>query len=68
MVELILNEKPVSVADGTSVAAALIAHAADFAPLCGMGVCMACRVAIDGRPHQLACQTLCRQGMRVCST
>jgi succinate dehydrogenase/fumarate reductase-like Fe-S protein len=30
-----------------------------------MGVCMGCRVTIDGRPHQLACQTLVRDGMEV---
>ncbi len=34
-------------------------------PLCAMGVCMGCRVTIDGRPHQLACQTLVRPGMEV---
>ena len=33
-------------------------------PLCAMGVCMGCRT-IDGRPHQLACQTLVRDGMEV---
>jgi predicted molibdopterin-dependent oxidoreductase YjgC len=30
--------------------------------LCGMGVCQECRVTIDGCAHQLACQTLCRDG------
>lgn len=34
-------------------------------PLCGMGVCQECRVTIDGRAHQLACQTLCASGMQV---
>jgi sarcosine oxidase subunit alpha len=34
-------------------------------PLCGMGICFECRVAIDGRPHRLGCQTLCEQGMEV---
>ena len=32
---------------------------------CGMGVCQECRVSIDGREHQLACQTLCAPGMEV---
>ena len=32
------------------------------APFCGMGVCQECRVTIDGGPHALACQTLCREG------
>ncbi|MBB3118296.1 2Fe-2S iron-sulfur cluster-binding protein [Pseudoduganella violacea] len=35
------------------------------APLCGMGICHECRVSIDGRDHQLACQTLCTEGMRI---
>jgi predicted molibdopterin-dependent oxidoreductase YjgC len=34
-------------------------------PLCGMGVCQECRVTIDGRAHQLACQTPCAPGMRI---
>ncbi|MDO8178136.1 MAG: (2Fe-2S)-binding protein [Undibacterium sp.] len=35
------------------------------APLCGMGICMECRVTIDGQAHQLACQTLCLDGMQI---
>jgi predicted molibdopterin-dependent oxidoreductase YjgC len=34
-------------------------------PLCGMGVCQECRVTIDGRAHQLACQSPCVPGMRI---
>jgi D-hydroxyproline dehydrogenase subunit gamma len=34
-------------------------------PVCGMGICQECRVTIDGRPHQLSCQTLCEPGMEV---
>jgi predicted molibdopterin-dependent oxidoreductase YjgC len=34
-------------------------------PVCGMGVCQECRVSIDGRAHQLSCQTLCQPGMVV---
>ena len=34
------------------------------APFCGMGICHECRVTIDGR-RQLACQTVCRDGMRI---
>lgn len=36
------------------------------APLCGMGVCQECRVLIDGQ-LRLACQTLCRSAMAVCT-
>jgi len=34
-------------------------------PLCGMGICFECRVAIDGHLHQRSCQTICRPGMQI---
>jgi predicted molibdopterin-dependent oxidoreductase YjgC len=34
-------------------------------PLCGMGICFECRVAIDGNPHVRSCQVLCEQGMEI---
>lgn len=63
------------VPEGATVAAALLA-AGRFAfrrspggeprgPLCGMGVCFECRVTIDGRAHERACQLLCRDHMQV---
>jgi predicted molibdopterin-dependent oxidoreductase YjgC len=33
--------------------------------VCGMGQCQECRVTIDGLPHRLACQTVCRDGMQI---
>ena len=39
----------------------------DRAPLCGMGICMECRVAINGQIHCCSCQTLCQEGMEVCT-
>jgi ferredoxin len=49
-----------------SVAAAMLnAGIASCAAVCGMGVCMQCRVTVDGVPHVRACQTLCRDGMEV---
>ncbi|NIA00377.1 2Fe-2S iron-sulfur cluster-binding protein [Massilia sp. CCM 8734] len=68
-----VDGRPVAVAAGVSVVAALVlANAlctrrsvsgeARFA-LCGMGYCQECRVTIDGRAHRLACQTACRAGM-----
>jgi len=36
-------------------------------PLCGMGICFECRVAIDGVPHVRSCQVLCQQGMEIAS-
>lgn len=32
---------------------------------CGMGYCQECRVTIDGRPHQLACQRACHADMQI---
>lgn len=74
-VTLSIDARAVSVTAGVSVAAAIAiagsavtrrsVGGAARAPLCGMGVCQECRVTIDGRPHQLSCQTLCADGMRV---
>ncbi|MQA21297.1 MULTISPECIES: 2Fe-2S iron-sulfur cluster-binding protein [Telluria group] len=74
-VVLNINGHDIRVAQGVSVAAAIAmagsavtrraVGGAARAPLCGMGVCQECRVTIDGRMHQLSCQTLCADGMRV---
>lgn len=60
------NGQEIQATEQTTVAAAILGAGARISgPLCAMGVCMGCRVTIDGRPHQLACQTLCRDGMEV---
>jgi predicted molibdopterin-dependent oxidoreductase YjgC len=70
-----IDGRAVTVAAHMNVAAALVQAdvlctrraldgAARFA-LCGMGVCQECRVTIDGQAHRLACQVLCRDGMRI---
>lgn len=74
MLELSIDGQPLRVAQGTTVAAALMASGDQCsrtsvsgqrrAPLCGMGTCQECRVTIDGL-RRLACQTLCRDGMHV---
>jgi succinate dehydrogenase/fumarate reductase-like Fe-S protein len=74
-VSITIDGETFSVAPFTTVAAALALHGALAtrrsvtgewrAPLCGMGVCQECRVSIDGRPHALACQTLCRDGLAI---
>ncbi|MGO8699635.1 MAG: 2Fe-2S iron-sulfur cluster-binding protein [Limisphaerales bacterium] len=74
-IQITVNNKPVSVGAGTIVAAALAqAGHARFrssvrgearGPLCGMGVCMECRVTINGQANCRSCQTLCEQGMEV---
>lgn len=74
MPDLHLDGRPLSVAPGTTVAAALAlggdgsartsVSGQRRAPLCGMGTCQECRVTVDGL-RRLACQTLCRDGMQV---
>ena len=73
--EIMVNGKRVAVVCGANVAAAVaIAQETCFrrsvsgeprGPLCGMGVCLECRVTIDGVAHCRSCQIECRQGMQV---
>jgi len=70
-----VNGQPVTVPPGTVVAAAVaLAGETRFrrspqgtprGPLCGMGVCMECRVTINGRTQCRSCQTLCEAGMEI---
>jgi len=70
-----LNGKPIRVPAGVSVAAAILTagemrfrtsvSGEPRAPLCGMGICFECRVAIDGEAHARSCQILVREGMKV---
>lgn len=74
-VQLRVNGRPVVVPEGTIVAAALaLAGETRFrrsvlggarGPLCGMGICMECRVTINGQTQCRSCQTLCESGMEV---
>ncbi len=73
-VALTVNGVPLTVAPGTTVAAAVCiagAHARTSVsgeprgPLCGMGICFECRVTVDGTPHRRGCQVLCAPGMDV---
>jgi D-hydroxyproline dehydrogenase subunit gamma len=75
MVDLSVNGRHVRVLAGTTVAAAiLISGETSFrrsvsgeprGPLCGMGICFECRVAIDTLVHCRSCQIVCRDGMIV---
>ena len=70
-----INGIPVTVAPGTVVAAALAqagitrfrrsANGEARGPVCGMGICMECRVTISGRAQSRSCTTLCAEGMEV---
>ena len=74
-VQMTINGKPHSVAEGTSVAAAVLNAGIQIfrrsvtgeprAPLCGMGICFECRLTINGRTHQKSCQILVAEGMEV---
>jgi len=74
-IQLRVNGKTVSVTAGTVVAAAVaLAGLTRFrrsvrgearGPLCGMGICMECRVTINGQTHARSCQTVCEEAMEV---
>jgi D-hydroxyproline dehydrogenase subunit gamma len=74
-IELSVNGRKVVVPMGTIVAAAIaLADETRFrrsvlasprGPLCGMGICMECRVTINGLPQCRSCLTLCEPGMGV---
>lgn len=75
IISIAINDQLIHVSDGISVAAAIALGGNPVtrtsvtgqprAPVCGMGICMECGVTIDGQAHQLACQTLCLDGMRI---
>ena len=70
-----VNGAAVTVPGGSTVAAAVFASGvARFrrsvtggprGPLCGMGICLECRVTINGRAYAKSCQILCGDGMDV---
>lgn len=69
-----INGRDVTVASGTTVAAAMALAGLNAtrtsvsgeprAAVCGMGICQECRAQVNGR-IRLACQTLCAPGMLV---
>ena len=74
MIPLTVNGQPLTVPPGTTVAAAVMRVQPAFrrsvtgesrGPLCGMGICMECRVTLNGHPHERSCQLLCAAGMEI---
>lgn len=75
LVTLKVNEAPVSLPAGSTVAAAVLRAGVNSfrrsvtgearGPLCGMGICFECRVTVNGVAHVRSCQTLCENGMDV---
>ena len=73
-ITLTINGNAVFVAEGTSVAAALLqagvaAHESVSGeprnPLCAMGVCMECCATVNDIKHVRTCQLIAQPGMRV---
>jgi sarcosine oxidase subunit alpha len=74
-VRIRVDGQPLEVAAGTSLLAALwnagvrvvrtSVAGEPRGPLCGMGVCMECRVTVDGRPQRRACLETVREGLEV---
>lgn len=69
-----VNGKRLLVVEGTTVAAAALmagepcrtsVRGEPRAPLCGIGICMECRMTVDGVAHRRSCQVLCAAGMEV---
>lgn len=75
LLQLTINGVVVRVPRGSTVAVAVLLAGSSVlrrsvsgelrGPLCGMGICFECRLAIDGRQHVRSCQLLCREGMEV---
>ena len=74
-VTLVVNGVSVEMPAGSMVSAAILklgttafrrsATGEPRGPLCGMGICIECRVTIDGEAHFRSCQTDCKDGMDV---
>jgi len=75
-VEIFLNGQALQVAQGISVAAAVLSNnqrstrttpvsGSPRAPFCMMGVCYDCLMVIDGKANQRACATTVEEGMNI---
>lgn len=75
LIQLRINGRPVTVPSETVVAVAVeksgitqfrkSVSGQPRGPLCGMGICMECRVTVNGRAYTRSCQLLCADGMEV---
>ena len=74
-IRLRVDGREVKVKAGTTVAVAILQSGEKVfrascsgqprGPLCGMGICYECRVAVDGMRHVRSCMVLCRPDMEV---
>jgi len=75
LITVTIDKKRITVDNGTTVAAAILAlgnpafrtsvTGEPRGPLCGMGICFECRVTIDGAKHQRSCVIIACEGMEV---
>jgi sarcosine oxidase subunit alpha len=75
LITLYINDEEISVEDGTTVAAAILASGVEIfrrsvggaprGPICGMGICFECCVTINGVSLQRSCTLMAADGMRV---
>lgn len=78
LVRLSVDGKALEIPAGASAAAAVFAAGSvrfrrsvsgePRAPLCGMGICLECRLTIDGIAHRLSCLVPARDGMEIETT
>jgi sarcosine oxidase subunit alpha len=74
-VEIMVDGQRMFVPEGTPLAVALFDAGINAfrtsvlgeprTPICGMGICFECRVAVNGQPHQRSCLVPCTPGMIV---
>lgn len=75
MITLTINNRTVTVVDGTTVAAAILncgisefrrsVRGEERLPVCAMGICFECRVSVNGIRDMRSCTLLCEDGMEV---
>lgn len=74
MLSITINGAHTEVAQGTTVAAAMLqagqasrisVSGEPRAALCGMGICFECRAVVNGVPHRRTCQIVCEKDMTV---
>jgi sarcosine oxidase subunit alpha len=75
LITLSIDNQKISVAEGTTIAVAILSAGIDKfrssvtgeprGPLCVMGICFECRVTINGERHQTSCTRLVEEGMKI---
>ena len=73
-INVTVNGRPIMVPEGSTVAIAMALSGQvcrmsvtgePRGPLCGMGICFECRVAVDGKLQCKSCQIVCQSGMDI---